>query len=244
MPTRRNVHRLTAALVAAMAIALSVPPPMATAKEYEVIAVRQRFVSGSGPSCRVTPDGTDTVRIAPEDVVGWTNCTFENHTVTFDDGGHDTVIAPGQRTTRRFPSTGTFSYFCRIHNDAGMKGRVVVENPAPSKTPASSPTSPAPERSGRTPTTRAPSTPTTRDASLAAAPVVPDPPSTTTPAIVATSRSTVPTADTGVDDLDVAIPTDNTSKSSPSSGLRLAGWLALTSASVAVLVASRRRPSS
>ena len=239
MPTR-STRRLRGALLAALVVPLSGPPPPATAKDYEVIAVRQRFVSGSGPSCRPERDGTSTVRIAPNDLVGWTNCTIENHTVTFDDGRHDAVIAPGQRTTRRFPTAGTYSYFCRIHNDAGMTGSVVVQTAAPSAPTGSAATSPPPTTSrstARTPTTRPAATPTTRTPS--AEPVAAPTPRATTPPAGRTARTAEPREDTSVDYVDVAA--DDRRKSSPGDGLRLAGWLALGASSMALVIATRRR---
>ena len=70
------------------------------------------------------------------DTVVWTNPTGKNHTVTAYGGNwsKNTQIAPGQQTSRRFTSRGTFKFRCLVRGHSaisdgrcvGMCGKVVV----------------------------------------------------------------------------------------------------------------------
>jgi plastocyanin len=80
-----------------------------------------------------------SVRVRPGGTITFVNDDDREHTVTASAGGFDSgVMNAGARWSRRFPSAGTFRYFCAIHPD--MTGTVVVPTssgtappPAPSK---------------------------------------------------------------------------------------------------------------
>jgi plastocyanin len=50
-----------------------------------------------------------------------------HHTVTFKNGSFDKKLNRSHpRRSRAFRKRGTFRYFCRIHRNKGMRGKVVV----------------------------------------------------------------------------------------------------------------------
>lgn len=65
------------------------------------------------------------VKIGAGERVQWTNEGATDHTVKFK-GQKNRIIAPGETTTKRFRKTGVFRYVCTLHEDAGMKGKVVA----------------------------------------------------------------------------------------------------------------------
>lgn len=67
------------------------------------------------------------VTIAPGDTVTWSNDDGAPHQIGFKDGasGSDTIF-PGKTFSRRFDMTGSYDYFCTIHNY--MTGRIVVRS--------------------------------------------------------------------------------------------------------------------
>jgi plastocyanin len=81
-----------------------------------------------------------TVQIEPGDRVRWINDSALTHTTTSGTGNADPdkgvlwdqALAPFDGTgspetyEREFGTSGTFRYFCRIHDSMGMKGTVVV----------------------------------------------------------------------------------------------------------------------
>ncbi len=76
--------------------------------------------------------GTMTIRVG--DTVTWTNMDAVLHTVTSGTGStsptagqlFDHQLAPGTTFTFRFTQTGSFRYFCRIHEFLGMRGTINV----------------------------------------------------------------------------------------------------------------------
>lgn len=67
-----------------------------------------------------------TVHVKPGDTVEWINDDTDAHTVDstgklFDSGGLDTHDS----FTHKFPSAGSFPYFCDLH--PYMKGTVIVK---------------------------------------------------------------------------------------------------------------------
>lgn len=74
--------------------------------------------------------------ISPGDRIVWKNPTGKRHTVTAYGGGwsKSTTIDPGERTSQRFSSRGTYKFRCIVQghsalNDGrcvGMCGKVVV----------------------------------------------------------------------------------------------------------------------
>jgi plastocyanin len=93
------------------------------------------------------------VDVSLNDTVVW---TFESspsgpgHTVTFDDGTdlnrncpgtelfNDCQDTPGEVVQRRFSTTGTYPYYCKIHRGQGMVGVVVVSAATTTSTPTTS----------------------------------------------------------------------------------------------------------
>ncbi|MBI2022659.1 cupredoxin family copper-binding protein [Candidatus Daviesbacteria bacterium] len=66
------------------------------------------------------------VTINSGDTVTWTNKDSIAHTVTANNGNFDSRnIGPGESFSYKFTSSGSFSYFCKIHPD--MKGVVTVK---------------------------------------------------------------------------------------------------------------------
>ena len=74
--------------------------------------------------------------VSKGDTVVWTNPTGKNHTVTAYGGNwsKNTKISPGEKTSRRFTSRGTFKFRCLVRGHSaisdgrcvGMCGKVVV----------------------------------------------------------------------------------------------------------------------
>jgi plastocyanin len=50
------------------------------------------------------------------------------HTVTVIDTNIDKVLKEGDKVSLKFDTEGTVKYYCRPHEDAGMKGKVIVGN--------------------------------------------------------------------------------------------------------------------
>lgn len=144
--------------------------------------------------------------VAPGASVTW--CwTGDNHSVTSDTAGvfdsHPTACPPtcgntGDDFTHVFAQPGTFDYHCKVHS--GMTGRIVVAQPAPSKSasptpkPATKSPTPTPARTTPAPVLTTPPTrfPTPTPTAPTTAPPTTAPPATTTtpPA----SPSTTPAA--------------------------------------------------
>lgn len=65
------------------------------------------------------------------DTVIWINDDEDPHNVKFEDPslkGSEERIKPGKRFTVTFEKSGEYNYYCKIHVDQGMKGRIVVGN--------------------------------------------------------------------------------------------------------------------
>ena len=112
------IRRGVAALVA-----LACLPASASAAESQVAA---------GPGFSFSPD---SVTIAPNDSVRWTN-QGGFHNVKFDDGSFEQPANPSSTwpdpVVRSFPSAGHFRFYCRQHggpNGSGMSGTVHVVAP-------------------------------------------------------------------------------------------------------------------
>lgn len=107
-----RMNRLTKTLAAATVAAGLVAAPATTASA--ALDAKVRVVDDAFRPATVTvPAGS---------VVGWINRGEDHHTVTFEN--FDDVIAPGEKTRRRFNAPGTYAYLCRFHS--GMSGTVVV----------------------------------------------------------------------------------------------------------------------
>jgi plastocyanin len=68
----------------------------------------------------------DPIRISVGDSIRWRNDDPVPHTATARDGGFDTGLFIGGRTTDAitFSTAGSFEYFCETHPE--MSGRVIV----------------------------------------------------------------------------------------------------------------------
>lgn len=143
-------------------------------------------LSGAAEAYVTRVDVSDTrftpakVEIELGDSVIW-EAGEDGHTVTAQDGSFDSssrgLMREGDQYRWRFRTPGAFAYFCRVHQNRGMKGEVVVVDP---DAPATSSTRLTPVTAAATTSTTAP--PVT---------VSTEPPTTTT-RVLATSSSTSP----------------------------------------------------
>ena len=111
------------------------------------------------------------IEIAMGDSVLW-EAADEGHTVTARDGSFDSsprgLMAEGDQYRFRFRLSGTFAYFCRVHQTRGMHGEIVVVDPAAPTTtstrltPVSAAAPTASTASTATTATTAPTTTTSR----------------------------------------------------------------------------------
>ena len=67
----------------------------------------------------------DTITVALNTTVTWTNEDVVKHTVTADDGSFSGLVTQRATFPRQFRSAGTFEYFCAIH--PRMRGTVIVQ---------------------------------------------------------------------------------------------------------------------
>jgi len=115
------------------------------------------------------------VEIQVGDSVIW-EAGDDGHTVTARDGSFDSsyrgMMAEGDQFRWRFRVPGTYAYYCRVHENRGMVGEVVVVDPSATTT-------------GVTPVTAAATTSTTVDYSTSTTA-----PATTTSRELATSSTT------------------------------------------------------
>jgi plastocyanin len=118
------------------------------------------------------------VQIQLGDTVIW-EAADDDHTVTARDGTFDSssrgLMAEGDQFRWRFRVPGTYAYFCRVHQNRGMQGEVVVVEPS------------APTTTRLTPVTAAATTSTTAAATTATPATLPV---TTTSRPLATSSTT------------------------------------------------------
>ena len=169
------VRRVGAALVLVTTltgVAALVPPRPAGAYVTRVQVAEMRF----------TPP---RVEIEVGDSVIW-EAGDDDHTVTARDGSFDSgsrgLMAEGDQYRWRFRVPGTYAYFCRVHQNRGMQGEVVVVDPY----------APTTSSTRLTPVTAAATTSTT----AATATTVSTEPPTTTSRPLATSSSTSPSVAT------------------------------------------------
>ncbi len=81
------------------------------------------------PSVRA--GGTDftpaKLKVSTGETVTWVYKSG-GHTVTFEQGRFDRDLNPSTpKLTRTFAKPGTYRYFCRIHENSGMKGKITVK---------------------------------------------------------------------------------------------------------------------
>ena len=123
------------------------------------------------------------VEIELDDSVIW-EAGDDGHTVTAADGSFDSssrgFMSEGDQFRWRFRVPGTYAYFCRVHQNRGMKGEIVVVDPD----------APTTSSTRLTPVTAAATTSTT--ALAATETTVSTEPPTTTSRVLATSSTTSP----------------------------------------------------
>ena len=150
---------LTMAVTMAVVLQLQSPPAGA---DTERVKLEDR---------RFSPDRID---ISVGDTVVW-KARDDRHTVTAGDGAFDSgpsgLMVEGDEFRWRFTTAGTYPYFCRIHQDQGMQGEVVVlgdpadraagSSPTTSRPPPVAPQGTAAPAPSSTTTTAQPSTTTT-----------------------------------------------------------------------------------
>jgi plastocyanin len=121
------------------------------------------------------------VEIELGDSVIW-EAAEDGHTVTARDGSFDSssrgLMREGDQYRWRFRAPGTYAYFCRVHQDRGMTGEIIVVDPY----------APTTSSTRLTPVTAAATTSTTAETLTT---VSTEPPTTTT-RVLATSSSTSP----------------------------------------------------
>lgn len=66
-----------------------------------------------------------TVEVDVNEKVTWKG-KEGRHTVTVRDTKIDKVLKKGETVSLKFGRKGTFRYYCRPHEDAGMRGKVIV----------------------------------------------------------------------------------------------------------------------
>ena len=104
------------------------------------------------------------VQIEMGDSIIW-EAADDGHTVTARDGSFDSssrgLMAEGDQYRWRFRTPGSYAYFCRVHGDRGMKGEIVVVDPAAPTTTSTrlTPVSAAATTSTTAPLTTAPTEP-------------------------------------------------------------------------------------
>jgi plastocyanin len=81
------------------------------------------FKAGACPS----PSGGTSITVNVGDTVKWTNCDFEDHTVTATTFGGTAHIPRGASYSHTFTAAGSFPYHCELHPPF-MKGTVVVRS--------------------------------------------------------------------------------------------------------------------
>jgi plastocyanin len=85
-------------------------------------------------NCNAASFSPGTININTGDTIRWVFVSGFSHTVTNGTGGSDPgagslfdqTLSSGQSFEFTFTNAGSFDYFCRFHEFAGMKGTVVV----------------------------------------------------------------------------------------------------------------------
>jgi plastocyanin len=77
------------------------------------------------------------LQISPGDTVVW-EASDDSHTVSARDGTFDSstrgTMDEGDQFRWRFRAPGTFAYYCRVHQNRGMQGEIVVADPSTTTT--------------------------------------------------------------------------------------------------------------
>jgi plastocyanin len=186
MDTHRGRRRLLALAIAVMAVSPHGVPARAAASAVNEVG---------------TAFQPAEVRIGVNDRVVWTNRSNQSHTVTFPDQDLHPRCDPGAPALLRvgcqgagataervFPSPGTYSYYCKLHQnvDPPMRG-VVVVGAATTTLATTSSTLPGKSSSTTATTLRATSSTTTTTRPLATSSTVTTLPTTTATTTEATT---------------------------------------------------------
>lgn len=67
---------------------------------------------------------THTITLDPKLVKNAKNCALPKKAETFDSG----PIRPGNQFDHQFVVPGRYTYFCKIHEQMGMTGDIIVED--------------------------------------------------------------------------------------------------------------------
>jgi len=73
------------------------------------------------------PAQVTLARVAGQAAVTWTWSGSDQHNVTFDAGGPNSVTQSSGTFTRTLTDAGSFTYICTIHGRAVMSGTVEVQ---------------------------------------------------------------------------------------------------------------------
>ena len=68
-----------------------------------------------------------TLEVSKGTRVTWTNKDKDQHSITADNGDFDKTLNAGQSFSYTFEESGTFTYHCRLFNNPGLKGKVIVK---------------------------------------------------------------------------------------------------------------------
>ncbi len=157
VPMSGQVWRVAGTLVLVAGLAGAVPASPAAAAVERVEMAGVRFSPAR-------------VEIEIGDSVIW-EAGDDSHTVTARDGSFDSsprgLIGEGEEYRFRFRVPGKYAYYCRVHQNRGMQGEVVVIDPSAPTTTSTTPVTPvtaaATTTSTAPTTTTAPVTTTSRE---------------------------------------------------------------------------------
>jgi plastocyanin len=138
-----------AASVLVAAMIGPVTPRSATAATARVVVANLQFTPAH-------------LEVSVGDMVVW-EAQDDGHTVTARDGSFDSsprgLMGDGDEFRYRFRQPGRYAYFCRIHQNRGMQGEIVVVDPSAPTT--DTPLRPVPVTAGATTSSTAATTTTT-----------------------------------------------------------------------------------
>jgi plastocyanin len=87
-----------------------------------------RYVIGMTSGNQFSPS---TAKVPAGAIVVWEHTGGAPHDVHAKDGSFESGpvggLTEGEEWAHQFNETGTFAYFCHVHEGSGMKGTIVVE---------------------------------------------------------------------------------------------------------------------
>jgi plastocyanin len=118
-----------------VATAAATTNPTACPSPGNVTVNIEQGAVGKGPAAY----GANPLVVSPGATVTWMNQDSVPHTVTANDGSFDSgTLSPGQTYSHTFNAPGTSDYYCAIHGQASMSGKVEVSSSCASPTPTTS----------------------------------------------------------------------------------------------------------